>query len=236
MTLHSGQHLLKRATISCFPGDSKRSASVDTQDERRPRKVARTDRQDGVAEQFGYSSRDRWTSPSGDIRQRLSSPSPHRDCLDQFQPRMLSSGHCSHQGLPVGSWEEDAGRNAIKQESFSDSNSSSECSGYSPGSRREECREMTFRDRERHERRQRSRTCEQHRMKRDRSHSQQDRCLQSTSQTRQNPHSGGYRQQSAEPQDSRHGRGAAAGSCEQQATVPKPLESLIEKGEGGQSL
>ena len=239
MTQHSGQHLLKHlfiyhsAMMSYFPGDRKRSASVDTQGGLRPQKVARTDRQDDAAEQFGYDSRGRWMSPSGDIRQRLGSPSPHRDCLDQFQPRTLSSGLRSPQGLPVVSWEEDADRNAIKQESSSDSDSSyeSECSGYSPGSERGECRGMTFRDRERHERRQRSMTYEQRRMRRDRSHNQQDRRLQSTSQTRQNPHAGGYRRQSAEAEVSRHGRGSTAGSYEHQATIPRPLESLIEKGE-----
>ena len=37
--------------MSCFPGDKRRSVSVDSQDGRRPRKVARIDRQDDVTEQ-----------------------------------------------------------------------------------------------------------------------------------------------------------------------------------------
>ena len=83
---------------SCFPGDKRRSVSVDTQDERRPRKVARTDRQDDVTEQerssYSNSSRHRGYSFSSEREEPRNKK--FRDRKHRKKGRQL--GNCEQRG------------------------------------------------------------------------------------------------------------------------------------------
>ena len=225
---------------SCFPGGKRRSVSIDTQDGRRPWKVARTDRQDDAAEHFGYSSRDRWNSPSDDIRLRDDSPSPQRDCCSTDQ-ELSPSGCNSRQGFSLGPWEGDTGwktANGPKQDRSRYSDCRSSHRMYRVSTDREESRDRIFCDRKHHERSRQLGTCEQPGCPDTPLNQHLQSTGRKTSKRRIVPKRslppGDYRQYGMAPdtEENQRGRQTAPDSHGQQGTIPRPLADLIEKGKG----